>query len=568
MDERKKKKEDKSTSSAKKHGKGRSKQPTPGSQTWNSSKQMGTRRQNDQEEEEKLLNLLETALKKFPPSCSTCDPHKCDKTYDVENSRQLELDLQVFEKEHLPSLKKAPRPQFGRETLLHIMVKGWSKGAWSPKQKRFLSWMLQQRDFRDLLEQQNEEGSTPMHIALFKKLDEFVNCVLEEKNLRGIIKILKTDSASAGNCLHIATKCNFPNLKVMIDRCAGDKDVLVSKNRSHKDTPLHIAVKELSLPVEDLPDPPQASEETDEEFVVHSEQDDENYGNNNINNSDFSQYREEDDPDYRPDADNEDGSDNDSENNDSETIRQKRYKPETDEERRNRLWDTLYNLKEEIARPRPPLPPHSVKEGRPGQTDTTVPIEATSLHLIDLHLTHNVRLLVEANPEALETPNEEKRTPYREREEALLKDRIVQGVISEYASAEYARRQNFNDSEEDESDSDSVLVLESDRRMEDLKKWAERMIVIKDPVAYYIRSFCLRKSKSREETMSRLYQPGKECHIEFDLAGMPNTVIPQAYLDQLALHLKFESILKYVALPAVSIERQTLPSQSNRFVTY
>ncbi|KAI1320047.1 peptidase S8/S53 domain-containing protein [Xylariaceae sp. FL0255] len=63
--------------------------------------------------------------------------------------------------------------------------------------------------------------------------------------------------------------------------------------------------------------------------------------------------------------------------------------------------------------------------------------------------------------------------------------------------------------------------------------------------------------------MTRLYQPGKECHIEFDLGGMPNDIISQAYLDQLALHLKFESILKYVALPALSVERS---SSSNKIV--
>ncbi|KAK0618007.1 peptidase S8/S53 domain-containing protein [Bombardia bombarda] len=62
--------------------------------------------------------------------------------------------------------------------------------------------------------------------------------------------------------------------------------------------------------------------------------------------------------------------------------------------------------------------------------------------------------------------------------------------------------------------------------------------------------------------MSRLYQSGKERSIEFDLVGMPNPVSTRAYLDKLA-HLKFESILKYVALPALSIERQPLAKSAN-----
>ena len=46
----------------------------------------------------------------------------------------------------------------------------------------------------------------------------------------------------------------------------------------------------------------------------------------------------------------------------------------------------------------------------------------------------------------------------------------------------------------------------------------------------------------------------QERHIEFDLAGIPNPNIPQAYLEQLANHLQFESILKYVALPRLTID--------------
>ncbi|KAF1957934.1 hypothetical protein CC80DRAFT_534433 [Byssothecium circinans] len=45
-----------------------------------------------------------------------------------------------------------------------------------------------------------------------------------------------------------------------------------------------------------------------------------------------------------------------------------------------------------------------------------------------------------------------------------------------------------------------------------------------------------------------------EKHIEFDLAGVPHPSITQSYLDRLANHVQFESILKYVALPKLSIE--------------
>lgn len=53
-----------------------------------------------------------------------------------------------------------------------------------------------------------------------------------------------------------------------------------------------------------------------------------------------------------------------------------------------------------------------------------------------------------------------------------------------------------------------------------------------------------------------------ERHGEFDLAGMPASTIPFSYLEQLGKHLRFESILRYVALPNLTVEVPT-PRKSN-----
>lgn len=45
-----------------------------------------------------------------------------------------------------------------------------------------------------------------------------------------------------------------------------------------------------------------------------------------------------------------------------------------------------------------------------------------------------------------------------------------------------------------------------------------------------------------------------ERHIEFDLGGLPHATISEDYLDRLSKHLRFESILKYVALPRLRME--------------
>ncbi|PSN59993.1 subtilisin-like protein [Corynespora cassiicola Philippines] len=45
-----------------------------------------------------------------------------------------------------------------------------------------------------------------------------------------------------------------------------------------------------------------------------------------------------------------------------------------------------------------------------------------------------------------------------------------------------------------------------------------------------------------------------EKHIEFDLAGLPHTKISKSYLERLSKHLDFETMLKYVALPRLTVE--------------
>jgi hypothetical protein len=615
----------------------------------NSREHEHTRRQDDQAEVDKLYALLDIALRAFPPpsACSgACDdPYKCDHMYDdddvaedsnnnkpddndlddetaAEKKRKKKKGMEDFEREHLLGLRNVPPARPGRQTLLHVMASKWSsKDPWSPKQKRFLGWMLQHQDFRKLLEEQNEAGCTPMHIALTQKLDEFVNCVLEALRgtcssssgtgggAGGIINFLFKDSPSDGNCFHLATKHNFPNLKAMIKMCAANNHGLVAKNRSHKDTPLHIAVKELSLPIL-VPDDeegvllPEVTTSTtrqpDRHVAIDAGQEEEDDGGKyekvSMANADFSQdLNDEDDGDYCPadDADDDGTSANSSEDGDSkdgdpETARPKQYRLETDDQRKERLWEILIDLENETDRPRPPPPPplssshHSRKDGRT-DTLTSAAAAAPPSGSIDLPPAHSVRLLIEANPEALETLNEKERTPYREREEALLADPVTKSVIDEYVAMHEndlkeeedsdSGSDNSNDDDDDASSAGLDWSLRREKGTRDREAWARRMLVVRDPVAHYIRSFCVRRSQTREETMTRLYKPGRECHIEFDLVGMPKTAVPHAYLDQLALHLKFESILKYVALPALTIEReqqqpqqQSVPSHTKRCV--
>ncbi|KAK6196841.1 hypothetical protein LQW54_011156 [Pestalotiopsis sp. IQ-011] len=331
-----------------------------------------------------------------------------------------------------------------------------------------------------------------MHLALNKKLDEFVTCALEAGQIENLVDIFKTDSPSTGNCLHIATRVVSPNLEHMIKKFAHDDDVFISKNKSDRDTPLHIAVKDLGFFVKDRPSGSPAMLRVEgESHDVDSRSDQGNYDHVG---TDFSHDSDQEDSDYMPSSGHSD-SDGDSESvysEDDDAARSERYITANDEEREKLLFEILLDLEKETARPRPRHDRHVNRTDHGGPGEDALP------KLIDLPPYHSVRLLVEANSEALEISNGDGRTPYLERVQLLLEDPIVKNVISRYAAKNNAETEPRGVRED----------------------WAMRMIIAKDPVAHYIRSFCLHNLKSREKTMSSLYQPGRECHIEFDLAAV------------------------------------------------
>lgn len=55
-----------------------------------------------------------------------------------------------------------------------------------------------------------------------------------------------------------------------------------------------------------------------------------------------------------------------------------------------------------------------------------------------------------------------------------------------------------------------------------------------------------------------------ERHIEFDLGGLPHPTISVDYLERLSQHLHFESMLKYAALPRVTMETTAVTRKKKR----
>ncbi|KAL6831797.1 hypothetical protein V8C40DRAFT_159755 [Trichoderma camerunense] len=146
-----------------------------------------------------------------------------------------------------------------------------------------------------------------------------------------------------------------------------------------------------------------------------------------------------------------------------------------------------------------------------------------------------VKLLIELAQDSLESlsrtdrgPIEVRETPYQERVARLGEawDELI-GILKK----------------------DNIHVDNSGLTEEE----AMRSVVIGDPVADTIRYHCLRHF-DRDKIARCLYQPGDERHIDFDLAGLRNPTISNAFLSRLGKHLRFESILKYVALPKLALE--------------
>ncbi|KAI2629599.1 peptidase S8/S53 domain-containing protein [Hypoxylon sp. NC1633] len=124
----------------------------------------------------------------------------------------------------------------------------------------------------------------------------------------------------------------------------------------------------------------------------------------------------------------------------------------------------------------------------------------------------------------LQHKNEKGLTPYQVREEALK---------------EWVKGRGYNSAPNGANTANGV----------------ERRIVVADPIASYIRVYCIRDMELQkpDDVVEYLYRPGNERHTAFDLAGHPRASIEQDFLDKLAIHFPFESILRYVALPGLLV---------------
>ncbi|KAK7709645.1 hypothetical protein SLS63_013160 [Diaporthe eres] len=135
---------------------------------------------------------------------------------------------------------------------------------------------------------------------------------------------------------------------------------------------------------------------------------------------------------------------------------------------------------------------------------------------------------------ALKQKNKEGMTPYQLRLHTIESSQNVKDVL---------KRVRANQE-----------IGESNSTIEMLRERAKRTIIAKDPVAKAIRTFCIRTFTKPDDIVECLYRPGEERHLEFDLAGFPGRSIREDFLLGLQSHIRFESFLRYVALPKLIVE--------------
>ncbi|KAF2233516.1 hypothetical protein EV356DRAFT_577549 [Viridothelium virens] len=393
------------------------------------------------------------------------------------------------------------------DNAFHFMARWTPDGddEWSEKQKLLFDSLL--NDTPALLEQANTDEKTPMHVALEKHSEDFIKKVLGSAPEDNIMTILDRTSLK-GNCVHLAVEYGYPEFDLLLEKCRKNQPILEAQTptkltntatKAGGDTPLHIVVKKLALNDED-----------------------------------------------------------------QEAKELRRVLQEFDGVT-SRLRAASYRGRE---------PNQSLL-----RRQTTIHEDESPPTLLAM-----TKLLVEACPSALGIKNAQGRTPYQEREHTL-KLPAMTDFISKYDKEQDEIQRNLSqenvpqEGKVQENGESNTLKRQGIKRQEgkvavdayqmskNKKIKAEertRMIFVEDPIANCIRSHCIRSStSSREERLTRLYQPGQERHIEFDIMGFPRPTVSLSYLDQLTGHVKFESILKYVALPNLTLEGPSRASTSN-----
>jgi hypothetical protein len=332
--------------------------------------------------------------------------------------------------------------------IFHVLAKSSSlpeNMQWPDRKvKEFLDWALERH--HALLEVKNDDQYTPLHLALMDRNTTFVDAVLLNSKLINLAAVL-LETCQYGNSLHVAIKYRLPSIKLMVEKSAQINKMFEKGQPETGNTPLHAC---MSMDMD----------EHDDDSDVESEFDDDD--------DEDSQSHSLPDPDHE-----------------SET-------PSADEhhhhhqELKNLGWVPIENG---LGKRKPTHVElkHPTTTGR--RESHALPLQRAQSFMVPT-ITEStsrsiqlVQLLIQKHHAILWQHNTAKRTPYQERIHRL---RTSKAIENELAKAEK-----------------TGLEDKAAAREELLQR-----IVAKDPIASYIRSYCV-KEFPRDRIMACLYQPGQ-----------------------------------------------------------
>ncbi|KAK1252160.1 hypothetical protein MKX08_003347 [Trichoderma sp. CBMAI-0020] len=146
-------------------------------------------------------------------------------------------------------------------------------------------------------------------------------------------------------------------------------------------------------------------------------------------------------------------------------------------------------------------------------------------------LRHIVEKLVEAKPRVLiDYQDNDDETPFQARLSYLL-----------------SKSQQYNGEQDGNSEKRSTLNGMDDEESKRHK------IIENDEILTFLRKYII-ENFDRKDARKALYKVGDERLIEFDLSGLPYPKIDTDFLNGLGKVLRFEGLLKYIALPRLVVD--------------
>ncbi|QYS95166.1 Subtilisin, putative [Trichoderma simmonsii] len=453
---------------------------------------------------------------------------KNDSESNVEQQfEQLFMNYEDLLQEASESLKEPEKHVLFKLLTDNMRYRSWS--SWCDHHlglKYFLKKLFEKCHHLIETKHPNFALNTLAYAIVCEKHD-FVDAVLQVENLNS-----RLFNATKGgvNCLLLAVEHKSPSLEVLTRRCMSYPDIFYEKNKdAGNNNPIHgivqfmgDEVKEetlrdvlgdiLSTPQTEGQSSPQSGDRSKLQTEDQNTPQTENQSKLQREDESWSQLEDESTKSYCEICPS------DTDLSDIEDEASSLHAARTE--------STLFEA-EETKRIDDEYEPHSEK------TMSTPRVKVPSLDCRRSILQD----MLTAWKDGLKETNDAERTPYQERIEQLKNCWEFKKMISPINS--------------DES-----------------RKEALRKVVVADPVAQYILAFCLREFKDRDDIVKCLYRPDDERHLDFDLAGLPKPSISQSFLSELGKHIRFESTLKYVALPMLSVELPKKPQFNPRRLSH